>query len=46
MPVKILIAEDKPSLLETLEYNLLRHGYAVTKAKDGQTANDGLPAGR
>jgi len=38
MPTKILIVEDEPALLETLEYNLLRQGYLVTTAKDGQAA--------
>jgi DNA-binding response OmpR family regulator len=36
MSVKILIVEDEPALLDTLEYNLVRQGYAVTTAKDGQ----------
>jgi DNA-binding response OmpR family regulator len=38
MSIKILIVEDEPALLETLEYNLVRQGYAVTTAKDGQAA--------
>ena len=37
MPVKVLIVEDEPALLDTLEYNLVRQGYAVVTAKDGQT---------
>ena len=37
MPDKILIVEDDLTLLETLEYNLLRQQYQVYKAMDGQT---------
>jgi DNA-binding response OmpR family regulator len=36
MPTKVLIVEDEPALLDTLEYNLVRQGYIVTTAKDGQ----------
>lgn len=35
---KILIVEDEPALLDTLEYNLTKQGYTPTTAKDGQTA--------
>jgi DNA-binding response OmpR family regulator len=38
MPTKILIVEDEPALLDTLEYNLTRQGYHTTLAKDGQAA--------
>ncbi|GAB4580658.1 MAG: response regulator transcription factor [Anaerolineales bacterium] len=38
MPAKILIVEDEPALLDTLEYNLARQGYSAITAKDGQTA--------
>jgi DNA-binding response OmpR family regulator len=38
MPEKVLIVEDEISLLETLEYNLVRHGYQVETAADGKTA--------
>lgn len=38
MPIKILIVEDEPALLDTLEYNLAKQGYTVTTAKDGQAA--------
>ncbi len=34
---KILVAEDDPTLQETLAYNLNRHGYALETAKDGKT---------
>lgn len=34
----ILIVEDEPVLLETLEYNLKREGYQVLTATDGWTA--------
>lgn len=35
---KILVAEDDPTLQETLAYNLNRHGYSLETAKDGKTA--------
>lgn len=35
---KILVVEDEPVLLETLEYNLTRQGYAVLTANDGRKA--------
>jgi len=35
---KILVVEDEPTLLETLEYNLTRQGYHVITASDGVTA--------
>lgn len=35
---KLLLVEDDPTLLETLEYNLGREGYAVIRASDGITA--------
>ncbi|MCB9134270.1 MAG: response regulator transcription factor [Anaerolineales bacterium] len=38
MPQKILIVEDEPALLDTLEYNLNRQGYNPLTAQDGQTA--------
>lgn len=38
MSNKVLIVEDEPTLLETLEYNLLRQGYEVCTAADGPTA--------
>jgi DNA-binding response OmpR family regulator len=37
---KVLIVEDEPTLLETLEYNLTRQGYEVHTAADGLTALD------
>ncbi|NUM46730.1 MAG: response regulator transcription factor [Anaerolineales bacterium] len=38
MASKILIVEDEPALLDTLEYNLSRQGYHAVTACDGQTA--------
>ncbi|MBU0492221.1 MAG: response regulator transcription factor [Chloroflexi bacterium] len=35
---KILIVEDEPTLLDTLEYNLTREGYLVCTAADGWAA--------
>jgi len=35
---KILVVEDEPTLLETLEYNLTHRGYQVCTAADGPTA--------
>jgi len=35
---KILIVEDEPTLLDTLEYNLTRQGYQVYVAADGLSA--------
>jgi DNA-binding response OmpR family regulator len=38
MADKILVVEDEPTLLETLEYNLKRQGYEVHTAADGLRA--------
>ena len=38
MPEKVLIVEDDPTLLETLEYNLSRQGYLVLTAENGLDA--------
>ena len=38
MADKVLVIEDELTLLETLEYNLTRQGYAVCTATDGPTA--------
>ena len=40
MSEKLLIVEDEPVLLETLVYNLTRHGYLVESAGDGYVALD------
>lgn len=34
----VLVIEDEPSLVETLEYNLTRQGYAIFTAQDGYQA--------
>lgn len=36
----ILVVEDEPSLVETLEYNLSNHGYAVTVETNGRASVD------
>lgn len=38
MTAKILVVEDEPALLDTLQYNLTRHGYQVSTASDGLLA--------
>jgi DNA-binding response OmpR family regulator len=38
MGEKVLVVEDEPTLLETLEYNLARQGYEVHTATDGLKA--------
>ena len=38
MESKILVVEDDRTLLEILEYNLIRQGYKVVTAKDGRSA--------
>jgi len=38
MDPKVLVVEDDPTLLETLEYNLKRQGYQVYTAADGLAA--------
>lgn len=38
MPDKVMVVEDEPTLLETLEYNLQRQGYEVYLATDGREA--------
>ena len=40
MTDKILIVEDEPTLLETLEYNFNRQGYDICTAADGLVALD------
>lgn len=35
---KVLIVEDEPALLDTLDYNLTRQGYSVSTAIDGMKA--------
>ncbi len=38
MTEKVLVVEDEPTLVETLEYNLSRQGYEVLTAMDGHEA--------
>ena len=38
MSEKVLVVEDEPTLLETLEYNLSHQDYEVLTAMDGQSA--------
>ncbi|SDD93300.1 response regulator [Niabella drilacis] len=37
---KILVADDEPDILDILSYNLIKEGYDVTTAKDGEEALD------
>ncbi len=37
-PVRVLIVEDEPHILESLGFILERAGYAVSSAADGETA--------
>lgn len=37
---KVLIADDEPDILEILKYNLVKEGYQVYTAKDGNEALD------
>lgn len=39
-PRKVLIADDEPDIVEILEYNLIKEGYEVITAKDGDEAVD------
>lgn len=42
MPHKILIADDEPNILISLEYLMKREGFEVTVARDGQEALDAI----
>jgi DNA-binding response OmpR family regulator len=44
MPAKILIADDEPNILLSLEYLMKREGYEVSLARDGQEALDAIRA--
>jgi len=42
MNLKVLVADDEPNIVISLEYLLKREGYAVLVAKDGQEALDAI----
>ena len=42
MTHKVLIADDEPNILISLEYLMKREGYEVTVARDGQEAIDAI----
>jgi DNA-binding response OmpR family regulator len=42
MNLKVLVADDEPNIVISLEYLLKREGYTVTVAKDGQEALDAI----
>lgn len=42
MNPKVLVADDEPNIVISLEYLLKREGYTVTVAKDGQEALDAI----
>ncbi|MBL8338632.1 MAG: response regulator [Rhodoferax sp.] len=44
MPATILIADDEPNILISLEYLLQREGFTVRVARDGQEALDAIRA--
>ena len=46
MSHKVLIADDEPNILISLEYLMKREGYEVSVARDGQEALEMLQAGR
>ena len=46
MNTKILIADDEPNILISLEYLMKREGFEVHLARDGQEALDALQAVR
>ena len=42
MNLKVLVADDEPNIVISLEYLLKREGYTVLMAKDGQEALDAI----
>ncbi len=42
MPHKILIADDEPNILISIEYLMKREGFEVALARDGQEAIDAI----
>jgi two-component system response regulator RegX3 len=45
-PLRVLVVEDEAALAESISYNLVREGFAVTIAGDGQQALDVFRAER
>lgn len=43
MPKKVLIVDDEPNIVLSVEFLMKREGYAVATASDGQEALDLLP---
>ena len=37
-PTKILVVDDEPDILEIVSYNLIKEGYSVKTAENGQDA--------
>ena len=42
MAIDVLIAEDEPSILESLDFILRRAGYSITSVTDGEAALDAV----
>jgi DNA-binding response OmpR family regulator len=42
MSLKVLVADDEPNIVISLEYLLKREGYTVSIARDGQEALDAI----
>ena len=42
MTAKILVADDEPNIVISLEFLLKREGYTVVIARDGQEALDAI----
>jgi DNA-binding response OmpR family regulator len=46
MSKKVLIADDEPNIVISLEFLMKREGHAVSVARDGPSALDAIRAGR